>query len=205
MTPGDDPCQNPTAPLPLANQRTPTITLATVHTVVLRQAPGTQHAAGEAITISLLTLPGWKKGDPGLEQSPGVLWVWQQEAHRKKSVLILFTCEDSDVKALSRGYPIEIQIMKQKLFKHSTDHRVHCIQGMLCSIWRAKHTPDTPQCSSQDTVTHGTCCPWTCTTGICMLIPKAYFLSYSYLSLTVYSIYYHYTLCASLCTILIGC
>lgn len=83
MTPGNYSSQHPLAPIPLANQRTPTVTLATVHTVALRQAPGTQHAAGETMTVSFLALPSWKQGDPGLEQSPGVLWVWQQDGKQK--------------------------------------------------------------------------------------------------------------------------
>lgn len=83
VTPGDDSCQHPTSTISLANQWTPAVTLATIHTVALRQAPSTQHAACETITVSLLTLPGWKQGDPGLEQSPGVLWIWEQEARNK--------------------------------------------------------------------------------------------------------------------------
>lgn len=75
VPPGDDPGQHPTAPLPLAHQRTPAVTLATVHAVALRQAPGTQHAAGEALVVAPLAPPGRQQGDPGLQQSPGVLRV----------------------------------------------------------------------------------------------------------------------------------
>lgn len=75
VTPGNDSRQHPTTPLPSANQRTPAVALATVHAASLRQAPGTQHAAGEALAVALLTLPGWKQGHPGLQQSPGVLRV----------------------------------------------------------------------------------------------------------------------------------
>lgn len=85
VTPRNDSCQHPVTPLPLTNQRTPAVTLAAVHTVVLRQAPGTQHAAGEAVSISFLTRQGWKQGDPGLEQSVWVLWVWQQTQKRRKA------------------------------------------------------------------------------------------------------------------------
>lgn len=80
MTPGDNSCENPVAPLPLANQRTPTVTLATVHPVALRQAPCTQHAVGEAFPVGLLAPPGRQQGDPGLQQGAGVLRVCEAPA-----------------------------------------------------------------------------------------------------------------------------
>jgi len=73
VTPGDDSRQHPAAPFPLAHQRPPAVALAAVHAVALRQAAGTQHAAGEALVVAPLTLPGGQQGDPGLEQRAGVL------------------------------------------------------------------------------------------------------------------------------------
>lgn len=60
VAPGDDTCQHPAAPLPLANQGPTAVPLAAVHTVAFRKAPGAQHAAGEALAVALLTPPGRK-------------------------------------------------------------------------------------------------------------------------------------------------
>lgn len=56
MTPGDDSCEHPVPTLALAHQGTPTVTLTTVHTPMVRQAPGAQHAAGEATAVAFFTL-----------------------------------------------------------------------------------------------------------------------------------------------------
>lgn len=58
VTPGDDSCEHPVASLALAHQWPPTVTLTAVHTAMVRQAAGTQHAAGEATAVTFFTLPG---------------------------------------------------------------------------------------------------------------------------------------------------
>lgn len=75
MTPGDDPRQHPAAPLSLTHQGTTAVTLATVHAPTVRQAARTKHAAGVALAVSLLTLPGGQQGNPGLQQSTRVFRV----------------------------------------------------------------------------------------------------------------------------------
>lgn len=75
VTPGDDSCKHPVATVALAHQWPPTVTLTTVHTTMVRQAAGTQHAAGEATAVAFFTLPRGQQWDPGLQQCSGILRV----------------------------------------------------------------------------------------------------------------------------------
>lgn len=82
VTPWDDTCEHPAAWLALAHQRPTAVPLTTVSMSlwVRGHAASTEHAmTGEALTISLPTMPWGEERNPGLLQCMRMISVWERK------------------------------------------------------------------------------------------------------------------------------
>lgn len=68
LTPGRDPVHYPAPSGPLAHQRTPAVTTATVHAPLRLGTAAAEHAIGESPMVVLLAMATGKQGDGGLLQ-----------------------------------------------------------------------------------------------------------------------------------------